>query len=522
MQIEKVDLPAEVWYPGLKPFVQQEEIAKRETELSNAQAKLDKARKSLAAAELAADRELAQLTLVAEQTDVERAESELTAIRARVHADRVRYQGATGDAAEVSRAASQAERHAALQTARAELARAERAVVAARRKAESDDKAQAELQKATQQHDAAQAGVATARKRMQEESDEYTPLSTQYPKHSSGRRTALARWITNGTNPLPPRVAANHIWLRYFGRALVESTENLGRNGALPTHPELLDWLAIQLIQPALAPTPPEASRGSWQMKRIHRLIVTSNTYRMRSGTSGLDHPNYEVDRDNRYLWRFNAARMEAEVIRDSILHVAGEMEYIIGGQEIDQQQGLTLPRRSLYFEHHGEGRMQILDLFDAANPVDCYRRSTSVRPQQALALANSQLALRQGRLLARKLQRELRDKGEGEIRRQGDKEKGRQGDREAERRQDIEFVTGAFEQVLAREPTGEELEASVAFLREQVELFQGLTATELAAEEPTEDGETPALPPSANPVARARENLVQALLSHSDFVTLR
>ena len=509
--IERVNLPPEVWYPGLRPFVQHEEIAKRETELTNVQSTLEKARQSLAAAESKADRELAQLMLVVEQANLRRAEAELQAIRARIHADRVRYQGESGDVAVVSNQASKAERRAALETAHVQLAQAERALVVARRQSDTDEKARAELQKATQQRDAAMSMVETAQQELEKESAEYTPLSPQYPKQSSGRRTALARWITSRTNPLPPRVAVNHIWLRHFGQALVESTENLGLNGARPTHPELLDWLAFQLTQPSLEPAAQPEPAGVWQMKRIHRLIVTSNAYRMRSGTSGLDHPNYQLDRDNRYLWRFKTARMEAEAIRDSILHASGQLDYTIGGKEIDQEKGMTVPRRSIYFEHHGEGRMQILDLFDAANPIDCYRRSTSVRPQQALVMANSALALRQGRLLARKLEREL---GEGEMGKSEDKELGRKGDEV--------FITAAFEQLLTRKPTTAELETSISFLRRQVELFGRLGAEKLAAEESTGESENRPLAASTNLVTRARENLVQALFSHSDFVTVR
>jgi hypothetical protein len=179
---------------------------------------------------------------------------------------------------------------------------------------------------------------------------------------------------------------------------------------------------------------------------------------------------------------------MEAEVLRDSILFAAGELDSTIGGQEIPQDQGLKVPRRSLYFAHHGEGRIVFLDLFDAANPTDCYRRSTSVLPQQALALTNSELAIQQGRLLARKLGRLV----EG----------------------DEAFIIAAFERIMTRAPIGREKTACLAFLRRQEELFQHAALRPVALKK-TVAGSTEGR-------MRARENLVQALFSHSDFVTIR
>src|SRR5439155_1678504 len=158
------------------------------------------------------------------------------------------------------------------------------------------------------------------------------------------------------------------------------------------------------------------------------------------------------------------------------------------GGPEIPQEQGLTSRRRSLYLAHHGETRTEFLDLFDAANPCDAYRRTTSVLPQQALALTNSELAQRLSRVLARKL---------------------------AAAKPDDEFVRAAFEQVVGRPPRENEAAASVRFLARQRELFEA-NAAELKATAGQPDG------PSADPATRARENLVLALFNHTDFVTIR
>src|SRR5207248_6276607 len=117
-----------------------------------------------------------------------------------------------------------------------------------------------------------------------------------------------------------------------------------------------------------------------------------------------MENPNQVTDPDNRLLWHFPVQRMDAEAVRDSLLHAAGELDLHMGGPELPQEQGLIVRRRSLYFAHHGETRMEFLELFDAANTCEAYRRTSSVRPQQALALSNSELALQEGRILARKL----------------------------------------------------------------------------------------------------------------------
>src|SRR5439155_15346458 len=123
--------------------------------------------------------------------------------------------------------------------------------------------------------------------------------------------------------------------------------------------------------------------------------------------------------------------RMEAEEVRDSVLYAAGELDLKLGGPEIPHEEGLTSRRRSLYFAHHGESKMEFLELFDGANPGECYRRTTSVLPQQALALSNSVLTLGQGRVLARKLWLQV------------DGEAG--------------FIQATFEQVLGRSPNAAE-----------------------------------------------------------------
>jgi hypothetical protein len=341
--------------------------------------------------------------------------------------------------------------------------------------------AQATIKTLEQKRSAAQQTLAARRKLLAADGETYTPLGPLFPDHSSGRRTALARWIASAENPLTARVAVNHLWAWHFGRPLVETTYDFGRNGKPPSHPELLDWLAVEFMS------------NGWHMKPLHRLIVTSNAYRMTSELGAVTNPDRTRDQDNRYLWHFPAARMEAEEVRDSVLFLAGELDELIGGPDIPHDQGLTSRRRSLYFTHHGESKMQFLELFDGANACECYKRTTSVMPQQALALGNSDLTVRQARRLTRRLAEQLAMPAEGE------------------------FITAAFEQVLGRSPSAAERQASASFLARQRKLFEG------AGLKKGQGGPVPAGDGPANdPARRAWENLVHALLNHNDFVTIR
>src|SRR5262249_37492247 len=205
------------------------------------------------------------------------------------------------------------------------------------------------------------------------------------PKTSTGRRLALAHWIADRDNPLTARVAVNHIWLRHFGQAIVPSVFDFGRNGRLPSHPALVDWLAAEFME-----------RG-WSMKAMHRLIVTSSTYRQASTP---DAANRAIDQDNKYLWRYPSRRLEAEAVRDAIFYVAGKLDQTMGGPEIDFPLGLTVPRRSIYFRHAAEKQMEFLAIFDGPSVTECYERKQAIMPQQALALFNSDLVRKHSRLL--------------------------------------------------------------------------------------------------------------------------
>ncbi|HUY36305.1 MAG TPA: DUF1549 domain-containing protein [Pirellulales bacterium] len=502
LKIEPVSLPVLGYYPALRPFVQQEMLVAAQAAVDKSRAELAQSQPAVAnahepVAERKATAAVALATKALATKALATAEARSKSVAARIAADNARYATPRASEAEaLAHAAGQAEREAALREAEQNALAAEQALESAKQAVKPDDEktqqtAAAAETKLAEARKAAEAAAQEYEAALQTASPNYTPLDKVYPATSSGRRLALARWIASPRNPLTARVAVNQIWLRHFGEPLVPTVFDFGLNGKPPANPQLLDWLAVEL-----------AERG-WSMKAIHKLIVTSDAYRRQSAPSRHDGANLAIDRDNIHLWRFKPRRMEAELVRDSVLAVAGGLDATMGGADIDQNTGETVPRRSVYFRHAHEKFMTFLRLFDSASVNECYRRDESIVPQQALALANSSLAQGQARLLAGKLSAELSfATGEGRV---------------EEASSDAAFIVAAFEQVLCRPPTADERAACEAFLDEQ--------AARLAAPEklaPFTAGAPGAVKPSADPRRRARENLVHVLLNHNDFVTIR
>ncbi|MEW6160694.1 MAG: DUF1553 domain-containing protein, partial [Verrucomicrobiota bacterium] len=292
-----------------------------------------------------------------------------------------------------------------------------------------------------------------------------------YPKVSTGRRLAFAKWLVQRENPLTARVAVNHIWLRHFGTGLVPTPADFGRNGRKPSHPALLDWLSADFME------------HGWEMKRLHRMIVTSATYRMASTP---DAGNARIDADNIYLWRMPSRRMEAEVVRDNLLYTVGNLDAAMGGPEIDHKAGLTSQRRSLYLRIAAEKEVEFLKIFDGPSVTECYERKPSVMPHQALALSNSELTLAQSRLLAAQIS-------------------------ESTGQNDEQFVRVAFRRILARVPTRQEMRACLEFLGGRDLRSRGVETAPLA--------NSAAPQPSLH---RTHENFILVLFNHTDFVTIR
>jgi hypothetical protein len=239
--------------------------------------------------------------------------------------------------------------------------------------------------------------------------------------HTSGRRRALAEWLASRDNPLTARVIVNRIWHHHFGRGIVSTLDNFGKMGDRPTHPELLDWLAVELM-----------NRG-WSIKAMHRLMMTSEAYQMASAfDDGIDR---EKDPDNHYLWRYRAQRLEAEIVRDSILAASGSINLAVGGPPvfpplpkelltsvshgiwIDEPDGPDVWRRSVYVYRRRGLAFPMFQVFDLPEQnVSAGARSVSTVPTQALTLLNDPFVLRQAELFAERVRKTAGDDPASEV----------------------------------------------------------------------------------------------------------
>jgi mono/diheme cytochrome c family protein len=241
-------------------------------------------------------------------------------------------------------------------------------------------------------------------------------LSSDTPEQD--RRRALADWIASPQNPLTARVMVNRIWQGHFGTGLVETPSDFGHNGAKPSHPELLDWLASEFV------------RSGWSVKHLHRLIVLSATYRQ---SDRIEPAAAARDADDRLLWRYPSRRLEAEAIRDSMLAVSGRLNvkmYGRGYNLFDKRGGLTgfNPvesfggeglRRMIYAHKVRRERDGVFGAFDCPDAgQSTARRRESTTPIQALDLFNSRFTMDESAALAARVQAEVGDDVAAQIRR--------------------------------------------------------------------------------------------------------
>jgi len=227
---------------------------------------------------------------------------------------------------------------------------------------------------------------------------------------TSGRRLAFAQWLTQPAHPLTARVLVNRIWLHHFGEGLVSTPEDFGALGAPPSHPQLLDWLACELVD------------SGWSIKHLHRLIMTSRVYRQQSTYDASRHAAaLEVDPDNRLLWRQRMRRLEAEALRDAVLQASGLLDRSLFGSpvavarradgEVNVADGGNDRRRSVYLQILRLNPLTLLQAFD--QPVmetNCTRRGRSTVSTQALTLLNSDFMLAGAQALAERVLREFAD----------------------------------------------------------------------------------------------------------------
>ncbi|MEO8269470.1 MAG: DUF1549 and DUF1553 domain-containing protein, partial [Aureliella sp.] len=484
LDIESVDLPDDAWQPERRAWVIENYLAAATEKLRAAEANLTTALAGDQVDAAVADEQRSnapgesQSGGVLARFDVDIARAELESLQRRYAAmptqDGPASEGESSDITSQNPAlriaAIAAERRLRLLTAERALVEVQQRLITA-----SDDKRETITKDQTQAQQAVDQAQQTLAADIKPEDSFTRPIGAQwsatrfqntgqddpavtFPGQSSGRRSALARWITDRNNPLTARVAVNHLWTRHLGEPLVASVFDLGRNGAAPANAQLLDWLAAELVD------------SGWSMKHIHRLIVNSAVYRMSSSNAGAE-SNMALDPDNDLWWRRQPIRMESQVVRDSILSLAGTLDPTMGGAPVPSEKQADSTRRSLYFFHSNNQRDLFLTMFDEALVTDCYRREQSVVPQQALALTNSKLVLTASEQIAERLASDAASQGD--------------------------FIAKSFKALLSI----------------------SVNETELAACETALA--TWGSQPGGSP-EQARAHLIWVLLNHNDFVTLR
>lgn len=316
---------------------------------------------------------------------------------------------------------------------------------------------------------------------------------------TTGRRLHYARWLTSGQHPLVARVAVNRVWLPHFGRGLVPTPGDFGFLGTRPTHPELLDWLASELV------------RGEWSAKRLHRILMMSRVYQQ----SSVGAPRgTEIDAENHLFWHMPLRRLDAETLRDATLAASGALDrrafgpaipvmadvvgqFVIGVENLDAgRPGAVVDmrgeefRRSIYVQVRRSRPLNVLDTFDAPKmEPNCLVRASSTVASQSLMLMNGEFTIDQAARLARRVAREAGAEPGDQVRR-------------------------AWLIALARAPTDAELSTALDFVDRQASWF---AANPPPAPEAAKQGQSPA--PMHDPRHEALASLCHALLGTNEFL---
>jgi hypothetical protein len=276
-------------------------------------------------------------------------------------------------------------------------------------------------------------------------------------KATTGRRKALAEWLTDAAHPLTSRVIVNRLWQHHFGKPIVGTPNDFGILGDRPSHPELLDWLASEIVA------------RNWSLKEMHRLMLLSSTYRQSSRQTDSSWERViRVDPQNRLFSRMGRKRMEGEAIRDAMLTFSGQLNPKMGGPSVHPplppEVAITLLkkqwevsedesdhyRRSIYLFTRRNLRFPIFDVFDRPDAnASCGRRNVSTTAPQSLTLLNSEFSLQSAQRTA------------GSILESGAAEYG-------------DWVKLCYQRLFSRPESSEELEAGIAFLKEQSEMLRG------------------------------------------------
>lgn len=268
------------------------------------------------------------------------------------------------------------------------------------------------------------------------------PFVVEKPKpgaQTTGRRLALARWLIRPDHPLTARVLVNRVWQQHFGTGIVATADDFGHTGTPPTHPELLDWLSREFVD------------GGWSIKKLHRLIMTSSVYRQQSRHR---QEAAAIDPENKLLWRMPLRRVDAEVLRDAVLSVTGQLNpamygpaipvVVAGDGQVSTADAPSSNRRSIYLLHRRSAPLTLLETFDAPRmTTNCVQRRRSTVVSQALLLLNSEFMDVQAGKLAARIRQEPGEDGAVEVNK-------------------------AYSAIHGRSPTPREQQLGVEFLRRQ------------------------------------------------------
>jgi hypothetical protein len=296
--------------------------------------------------------------------------------------------------------------------------------------------------------------------------DESTPDIHSIPERkTTGRRSALARWLTRKDNPLTARVIVNRLWQHHFGAGIIATTSDFGTMGDAPTHPELLDWLAVELVE------------SGWSLKHLHRLMVLSAAYCQDSRVHP-DNPQQRlalaVDRDNHLLWHARRRRLEGEALRDAMLALSGELNLRMFGRSARPKLPPNISkyawkpdprpqdqlRRSIYVLAQRNMRYPLFDAFDFPDMHNsCARRLTTTTAPQALLLLNGDFTLERGQALASLLHERFG-------------------------REETRMIAQGYRLAWGRQPNTEEIQLGLRFLNTQTELLQSRQHADGAAQD--------------------------------------
>jgi len=329
--------------------------------------------------------------------------------------------------------------------------------------------------------------------------EEISLVPISYSQPTTGRRSQLAHWLTRSDHPLTSRVIVNRLWQHHFGQGIVATPNDFGAQGDRPTHPELLDWLAVELVE------------NNWSLKHVHRLMVTSATYRMTSSVSSLDENSSraaQLDPENKLYWRANRRRLEGEAIRDAMLQAAGELNLQMHGPSArpelpagvsdryawaTDKEARQRNRRSVYVFAKRNLRYPLFEAFDQPDlHQSCARRAVTITAPQSLLMLNGELTLSLARRWAERLLAEHADAAR-------------------------DLIGAAYRTAYGREATEEEIKLAEAFLCEQSRII----AVEASTGESRSEKEGPIEAQCCEFDVEAVADFCHALFNSNEFITV-